>query len=137
MASSKNPLPPPFAPSRLSTRTKNKDARPGAIDKPKPRRTPAEMQTIREKQILDRQEKEKKKEEAMKNAADIEDEQRQDDLKRATESNLHKQPAASFRPPVSTVAKDGKDEIGSGSAHTKDSALSMYMTLLKNIPLTD
>jgi hypothetical protein len=125
MASGKNPLPPPFAPSRPSTRTKNKDARPGAIDKPKPRRTPAEMQTIREQETFDKQEKERKKEEAMKKAADIEDQQRQEDLKRTAESNVHKPPAASFRPPVPTAAKNVKDEIG--SAHTKDSALRMSM----------
>ena len=58
MASSKNPLPPPFAPSRPSTRTKNKDARPGVVDKPKPRRTAAEMQAIQDQQAFDKQDKE-------------------------------------------------------------------------------
>ena len=125
MASSKNPLPPPFAPSRPSTRTKNKDARPGAIDKPKPRRTPAEMQTIREQKTLDKQEKERDKDEAMKKAADIEDRQRQEDLKRIAESNICKPAAASFRPPVPTAVKDVENDIG--SAHTKVSAPRMSM----------
>jgi hypothetical protein len=125
MASSKNPLPPPFAPSRPSTRTKNKDARPGAIDKPKPRRTPAEMQTFREQQTFDKQENDRKKEEAMKKAADVEDQQRQEDILRTAESSVRKPAAASFRPPVPTAVKDVEDEIG--SAHTKDSALRMSM----------
>jgi hypothetical protein len=125
MAPSKNPLPPPFAPSRPSTRTKNKDARPGAIDKPKPRRTPAEMQAIRDQQASDKQEKERNQKQAMKNAADIEDEQRQEDLQRTTQSNVRKPPVASFRPPPPTAAKDVEDDIG--SAHTKNSALHMFM----------
>ena len=125
MAPGKNPLPPPFAPSRPSTRTKNKDARPGAIDKPKPRRTPAEMQTIREQKTLDKQEKERDKDEAMKKAADIEDRQRQEDLKRIAESNICKPAAASFRPPVPTAVKDVENDIG--SAHTKVSAPRMSM----------
>ena len=125
MASTKNPLPPPFAPSRPSTRTKNKDARPGAIDKPKPRRTPAEMQTIREQKTSEKLEKERNKEEAMKKAADIEDRQRQEDLKRTTESNVCKPATASFRPPVPTAVKYVENEIG--SAHTKGSALRRSM----------
>src|SRR5258708_1862153 len=126
MAPSKNLLPPPFAPSRPSTRTKNKDARPGAVDKPKPRRTPAEMQAIPDQQASDKQEKERNQEQAMKNAADIEDEQRQEDLQRTAQSNVRKPPVASFRPPPPTAAKDvGDDTIG--SAHTKDSALRMFM----------
>ena len=111
--SSKNPLPPPFAPSRLSTRTKNKDTWPGVIDKPNPRRTPAEMQAIREQKAIDKQEKERRREEAMYKAADIEDQQRQEDLKRTAKSNLLKPQVASFRPPVPQVAKDVEDEIGS------------------------
>ena len=125
MAPGKNPLPPPFAPSRPSTRTKNKDARPGVIDKPKPRRTPAEMQAIREQKTFEKQEKERQKEEAMNEAAVIEDQQRQEDLERTAVSNVPKPPAASFRPPVPTGAKDVEDDIG--SAHTKDSALRMSM----------
>jgi hypothetical protein len=124
MAPNKNPLPPPFAPSRPSTRTKNKDTRPGAIDLPKPRRTPAEMQTIREQQNLNKQEKERKREESIKIAADIEDEQRQEDLKRSAESNVHKPAVASFRPPVPPAAKDVDNE--NGSVH-KNSALRMFM----------
>ena len=88
MAPSKNLLPLPFAPSQPSTRTKNKDARPGAVDKPKPHRTPAEMQAIRDQQELDKQEKERNQEQPMKNAADIEDQQRQEDVQRAAQSNV-------------------------------------------------
>ena len=125
MASSKNPLPPPFAPSRPSTRLKNKDAHPGAIDKPKPCRTPAEMQTIREQQTLNKQEKERNQEEAMKKAAEIEDKQHQEDLKRSAELNVHKPPVASFCLPAPAAEKEVDDEIG--SAHSKYSALHMSM----------
>ena len=61
----------------------------------------------------------------MNEAAVIEDQQRQEDLERTTASNVPKPPAASFRPPVPTGAKDVEDDIG--SAHTKDSALRMSM----------
>ena len=128
MASSKNSLPPPFAPSRPSTRTKNKDARPGAVDKPKPRRTPAEMQAVRDQQAFDKQEKERNQEQAMKNAADIEDQQRQEDLQRIARSNVRKPQVASFRPPAPTVAIDVEDEIG-GSGHAQDSALPLRMSM--------
>jgi hypothetical protein len=121
----KNPLPPPFAPSGLTTRTKNKDARPGAIDKPKPRRTPAEMQAIREQQAFERQEKGQKQKQAMIEAADIEDQQRQEDLKRTAESNVRKPPVASFRPPP-PAARKVENEVVVGSAHTNNSALRMY-----------
>ncbi|KAF8815367.1 hypothetical protein BYT27DRAFT_7249255 [Phlegmacium glaucopus] len=57
MLPSKNLLPPPFAPTQPSTCTKNRDAQPGAIDMPKPRRTAAEMQAIRDQQASDKQEK--------------------------------------------------------------------------------
>ncbi|KAF8808307.1 hypothetical protein BYT27DRAFT_7222942 [Phlegmacium glaucopus] len=100
MIPSKNSLPPPFAPTRPSTRTKNKDARPGAVDMPKPRRTAAEMQAIRDQQASDKQEKRQQQEQALKKAADIEDEQRQEDLQRAAQSNVRKPPVAKFRPPV-------------------------------------
>lgn len=123
MAPSKNPLPPPFAPSRPSTRTKNKDARPGAIDMPKPHRTPAEMQAIRNQQALDKKEKERNQDQAMKNAADIEDQQRREDLERTAQSNVRKPQVASFRPPASIAAKNVEDEFGSG--HAQDSALRM------------
>jgi hypothetical protein len=125
MPPKKNPLPRPFAPSGLSTRPKNKDVRPGAVDKPRPRKTPAEMQAIQEQQALDKQEKKCNQEQAMKNAADIEDQQRQEDLQRTAQSNVRKPPVASFRPPPPTAAKDMEDEIG--SAHTEDSALRMSM----------
>ena len=125
MASSKNPLPPPFAPSQPSTCTKNKDACPGAVDKPKPCRTPAEMQAIQDQQALDKQEKEHNQEQAMKNAADIEDEQHQEDLQCTAQSNVRKLPVASFCPPPPTAAKDVGDDIG--FAHTKDSALHMFI----------
>ena len=128
MASSKNSLPPPFAPSRPSTRTKNKDARPGAVDKPKPRRTPAEMQAVRDQQAFDKQEKERNQEQAMKNVADIEDQQRQEDLQRIARSNVRKPQVASFRPPAPTVAIDVEDEIG-GSGHAQDSALPLRMSM--------
>ncbi|KIM49896.1 hypothetical protein M413DRAFT_43621, partial [Hebeloma cylindrosporum] len=107
------PLPPPFAPTRPSTRTKNKDARPGAVDMPKPRRTPAEMQAIRDQQTFDQQEKTQKQEQALKAAADIEDEQRQEDFQLAARSNIVKPQVPSFRPPPPTMAKDLEDEIGS------------------------
>jgi hypothetical protein len=126
MAPSKNPLPPPFAPSRPSTRTKNKDARPGVVDKPKPRRTPAEMQAIRDQQAFDKQEKERNQEKAMKNAADIEDQQRQEDLQRIAQSNVRKPHVASFRPPA-PMEIDVEDEIG-GSGHAQDSALPQRMS---------
>jgi hypothetical protein len=42
----------------------------------------------------------------MNKAADIEDQQRQEDLKRTAESNVRKLPVASFRPPVPTAAKE-------------------------------
>ena len=125
---SKNPLPPHFAPSQLSTRTKNKDTRPGVVDKPNPRRTPAEMQAIREQKAIDKQEKERKREEAMKKAADIEDQQRQEDLKHTAESNLLKPQVVSFRPPVPRVAKDVEDEIGSTNIinNKKNSSTLVY-----------
>jgi hypothetical protein len=109
---SKNPLPPPFAPARPSTRAKNKDARPGAIDLPKPRRTPAEMLAIRDQQAIDKQEKKDKQDQALKNAAEIEDEQRREDLQRAATSNVHKAQVAIFRPPASAELKLIEDEIG-------------------------
>jgi hypothetical protein len=124
MAPNKNPLPPPFTPSGYSTRTKNKDARPGAVDKPKPRRTPAEMQAIRKQQAFEKQEKGQKQKQAMDDAADIEDQQRQEDLKRTAELNVRKPPVASFRPPP-PAAKKVENEVVVGSAHTKDSALRM------------
>jgi hypothetical protein len=128
MTPQKKNLPPPFAPtSRPATRTKNKDVRPGVPDKPKPRRTPAEMQAIREQQALNKQEKEKKQDEAMKKAAVIEDQQRREDLKRMAESNVRKVPVASFHP-VATAAKDVDNEIKEiGSTHNKDSALRMFI----------
>ena len=52
--------------------------------------------TIREQKNLDKLEKERDKEEAMKKAADIEDRQCQEDLKRTAESNVCKPAAASF-----------------------------------------
>jgi len=52
----KNLLPPPYAPTRPATHTKNKDTHPGAIDMPKPRRTPAEMQAFQDQQASDKQE---------------------------------------------------------------------------------
>jgi hypothetical protein len=123
MAPNKNPLPPPFAPSRPTTRIKNKDARPGAIDKPKPRRTPAEMQAIRDQQLSDKQEKKQTQERAMKSAADIEDEQRREDLHHTAQQNVRKPQVASFRPPVPTAAEYVEDKTG--PALTKDSALRM------------
>ena len=123
MASSKNPLPPPFAPSRPSTRTKNKDARPGVVDKPKPRRMAAKMQAIRDQQAFDKQDKERHQEQAMNNAADIEDQQCQEDLQRTAQANVRKPQVASFRPPAPTAAKHVEDEIR--SIHTEDSALCM------------
>lgn len=122
MAPSKNPLPPPFAPSRPSTRTKNKDARPGVVDMPKPRRTPAEMQAIRDQQAFDKQEKERNQGEAMRKAADIEDQQRQEDIQRVAQSNVRKPQVASFRPPAPPMEIDVEDDIG-GSGHAQDSAL--------------
>ena len=128
MAPSKNLLPPPFAPTRPSTRTKNKDARPGAVDMPKPRRTPAEMQAIRDQQALDKQEKEKTQERALKKSADIEDEQRQEDLQRAAQSNIRKPQVPSFRPPAPTSEeKTAADEIG--PVHTDNPALRMSMCI--------
>lgn len=109
--SNKNHLPPPFAPTQLATRAKNKDARPGTVDMPKPRRTPAEMQAIRDQQAHDKQEKKEKQEQALKTAADIEDEQRQEDIERAAISNVHKPPVASFRPPPPTKLNLAEDEI--------------------------
>ena len=139
MAPGKNALPPPFAPSRPSTRTKNKEAHPGAVDKPKPRRTPAEMKAIRDQQAFEKQEKERNQEQAMKNAADIEDQQRQEDIQRTAQSNVRKPQVVSFRPPAQppTAVKDMEDEIGSG--HTQDSALPLRMSIqhfLGDITLT-
>src|SRR6266567_1947192 len=128
MAPSKNLLPPPFAPTRPSTRTKNKDARPGAVDMPKPRRTPAEMQAIRDQQASDKQEKEQKQKRALKNVADIEDDQRQEDLQRAAQSNVRKPQVASFRLPAPTEEEDAEDEIG--SALTDNPALRMSLCTL-------
>ena len=127
MATTKNSLHPPFAPSRPSTRTKNKDARLGAIDKLKPCRTLAEMQTIWEQKTSEKQEKDRNKEEAMKKAADIEDRQRQEDLKCTAESNVCKPVTASFCPPVPTAEKDVENENDVGSAQTKVSAPRMSM----------
>ena len=79
------------------------------------------MQAIRDQQALNKQENERKREEAMKKAADIEDQQHQEDLKRTAESNVRKPPVASFRPAVPTAAKPVEAEIG--SSHTKESAL--------------
>ena len=124
MAPNKNPLPPPFAPSRPSTCTKNKDACLAAIVMPKPCRTPAEMQAIQDELLFKKKEKEHTCEEAMKNAADIEDQQHQEDIQRTAQSNVRKPQVASFRPPVHTAAKDVGE---TGSAHTKDSGLRMSM----------
>jgi hypothetical protein len=60
------------------------------------------MQAIRDQQALDKQNKKEKQEQALKNAADIEDEQREEDLERAAISNAHKPQVASFRPPSAT-----------------------------------
>ena len=59
----------------------------------------------------------------MNNAADIEDQQRQEDLQRTAQANVRKPQVASFRPPAPTVAKHVEDEIR--SIHTEDSALRM------------
>ena len=64
----------------------------------------------------------------MKNAADIEDQQRQEDLQHIARSNVHKPQVASFRPPAPTVAIDVEDEIG-GSGHAQDSALPLCMSM--------
>ncbi|KAF8801772.1 hypothetical protein BYT27DRAFT_7226672 [Phlegmacium glaucopus] len=58
MIPSKNQFPPPFVLTRPSTRTKNKDARPGAVNMPNPCRTAAEMQAMRDQQASDKQQKE-------------------------------------------------------------------------------
>lgn len=63
----------------------------------------------------------------MRNAADIEDQQRQEDLQRTAQSNVRKPQVASFRPSAPTAAKDVEDEIGSG--HAEDSALRMSMSM--------
>jgi len=118
---SKNPLPPPFAPARPSTRAKNKDARPGAIDLPKQRRTPTEMQAIRDQQAIDKQEKKDKQEQGLKNAAEIEDEQHQEDVQRAATSNVRKPQVASFRPPAPTKLNPMEDKIR--TEHTKRMSL--------------
>ena len=60
----------------------------------------------------------------MKNAADIEDQQHQEDIQCTAKSNVCKPQVASFCPPVHTAAKDVGE---TGSAHTKDSGLHMSM----------
>ena len=60
----------------------------------------------------------------MKSAADIEDQQHQEDLQRTAQSNVRKPLVASFHPPP-TAAKDVEDEIG--STDTENSALCMSM----------
>jgi hypothetical protein len=130
MAPSKNSFPPPFAPSRPTTCTKNKDARPGAIDLPKPRRTAAEMQAIRDQQAFDKQVKERNQLKAMRDAADIEDQQCQEDLQRAAaQSNVRKPRVASFRPPAPTAATDvdSEDEIRSVNSEESPQRMSMSM----------
>ena len=79
---------------------------------PKPRRTQVEMQAIRDQQAYDKQEKKEKQEQALKNAADIEDEQR------AT-SNAHKPQVASFRPPPSSKLNLAEDEIDEIETNTR------------------
>jgi hypothetical protein len=77
------------------------------------------MQAIRDQQLNDRREKERTREEAMKKAADLEDEQRREDLHRTAQPNVRKPQVASFRPPVPTAAEHVDAEIG--PALTKDS----------------
>jgi hypothetical protein len=129
MAPSKNSFPPPFAPSRPTTCTKNKDARLGAIDLPKPHRTAAEMQAIWDQQAFDKQEKERNQLKAMRDAAYIEDQQFQEDLQRAAQSNVRKPRVASFRPPAPTVATDvdSEDEIRSVNSEELPQHMSMSM----------
>ena len=95
------------------------------------------MQAIWDQQAFDKQENEQNQEQAMKNAADIEDQQCQEDLQCIAQSNVHKPQVASFRPPAPTVAKDVEDEIRSG--HAQDLALLLHMSVwqfLGNITLT-
>jgi hypothetical protein len=71
------------------------------------------MQAIWAQQASDKQEKEHNQEQAIKNAADIEDHQRREDLQRTAQSNVRKPAVASFCPPPPTAGKDVEDEIGS------------------------
>jgi hypothetical protein len=121
--SNKNPLPPPFAPTRLATRAKNKDARPGAV---KPRRTPTEMQAIRNQQALDKQNKKEKQEQALENAADIEDEQHEEGLERAAISKAHKPQVASFRPPPATRSNLAESDIETKKRTVLEMHISYY-----------
>jgi hypothetical protein len=87
------------------------------------------MKAVRNQQASEKQEKERSQDQAMRNAADIEDQQRQEDIQRIAQSNVRKPQVASFRPPAQppTAAKDMEDEIGSG--HAQDSALPLRMSV--------
>ena len=118
-----------FAPSWPATCTKNKDARPGAINLPKPCRTAAEMQAIWDQQAFNKQEKECSQLKAMKDAADIEDQQHQEDLQCAAQSNVCKPRVASFQLLASTAATDvdSEDEIRSMNSEDLPQHMSISM----------
>ena len=72
-------------------------------------------------------------EQALKMAAKIEDEQHQEDLQRAAQSNAQKLQVTSFHPPACTEAetKDADDDIRSACTDNPVQHMSIYTFLRK------
>ena len=77
--------------------------------------------------MFDKQEKEQTQLKAMKDAADIKDQQHQEDLQCTAKSNVHKPQVASFQPPAPTAATDVEDEITSINSEDLPQHMSMSM----------
>lgn len=69
----------------IATRSKNKDQHPGAYYIPKPRRSHAEMESIRQEEAEKKQVQEEKLQQGLKNVAAIEDALHDEDISREVE----------------------------------------------------
>jgi hypothetical protein len=83
------------------------------------------MQAIRDQKATEKREKKDKQDQALKNAAEIEDEQCQEDLQRAATSNAHKAQLAIFHPPTPAELNLIEDEIGTEHTTLRMSVLGL------------
>lgn len=95
-----------FQPIVTGARVKN--PHPGAPDQKAKRRSPQEMQEIREKEAREKEMTKEKQKNSIKNVAQIEDDLRREQNERRTSSN--RSTVAPFRPPVSKPAKSAEPE---------------------------
>jgi hypothetical protein len=100
---------------RIGTRTSNADKRPGAIAAPKPRRTSAQVKVDNAQKLEAKQAKERAVKTAIYRSADIEDEQRKEDLERNRHGN-ERAKAFSSANPVPTQVQLAKAKAVAGVA---------------------